>query len=128
MSMYKKLSVLIAAFAVACVSFAQTSEVKRERIRGEIVSLRGDVLTVHRIESPGNPMPRSNELISFPWDCPSMAMATQVPRNSRTPLPIRRRSNVRKVWPSAYPTCSAIRSTVSLLVLSRWTARSIRRS
>jgi hypothetical protein len=49
-------------------------------------------------------------------------------RNSRTPLPIRRRSNVRKVWPSAYPTCSAMRSTVSLVVLSRWTARSIRRS
>jgi hypothetical protein len=57
-----------------------------------------------------------------------VATATHDARNSRTPLPNRRRSNVRKVTPSAYPTCSAMRSMASLLVLSRWTARSIRRS
>ena len=46
--MYKKLSVFFAAFALTFVSFAQTSGVKRERIRGEIVSLRSDVLKVNR--------------------------------------------------------------------------------
>lgn len=48
MSMHKKLCVFIATLTLACVSFAQTSDVKPERIRGDIVSLRGDVLTVHR--------------------------------------------------------------------------------
>src|SRR5579864_3963289 len=48
MSMHKKLCVFLATLTLACVSFAQTSDVKPERIRGEIVSLRGDVLTVHR--------------------------------------------------------------------------------
>jgi hypothetical protein len=48
MSMHKKLCVFIATLTMGCVSFAQTSDVKRERIRGDIVSLRGDVLTVHR--------------------------------------------------------------------------------
>ncbi|HEX7912937.1 MAG TPA: hypothetical protein VF534_33250 [Paraburkholderia sp.] len=48
MSMHKKLCVLVAALTLACVSFAQTSNVKRERIRGDILSLHGDVLTVHR--------------------------------------------------------------------------------
>ncbi|QCP52981.1 hypothetical protein FAZ95_28185 [Trinickia violacea] len=48
MSTLKKLCVLLATLTLACVSFAQTSDVKRERIRGDIVSLRGNVLTVHR--------------------------------------------------------------------------------
>jgi len=48
MSMHKKLCVFLATLTLACVSFAQTSDIKRERIRGDIVSLRGDVLTVHR--------------------------------------------------------------------------------
>ncbi|WOD15474.1 hypothetical protein [Paraburkholderia kirstenboschensis] len=48
MSMHRKLCVFLATLTLTCVSFAQTSDVKRERIRGDIVSLRGDVLTVHR--------------------------------------------------------------------------------
>jgi hypothetical protein len=48
MSMHKKLCVFLTTLTLACVSFSQTSDVKPERIRGEIVSLRGDVLTVHR--------------------------------------------------------------------------------
>jgi hypothetical protein len=48
MSMHKKLCVFLATLTLACVSFAQTSDIKPERIRAEIVSLRGDVLTVHR--------------------------------------------------------------------------------
>ncbi|MGF6777241.1 hypothetical protein [Paraburkholderia sp. GAS334] len=48
MSMHKKLCAFLATLTLACVSFAQTSDVKPERIRGEIVSLRGDVLKVHR--------------------------------------------------------------------------------
>jgi hypothetical protein len=46
--MHRKLCVFLATLTLTCVSFAQTSDVKRERIRGDIVSLRGDVLTVHR--------------------------------------------------------------------------------
>ncbi|MFM0632499.1 hypothetical protein [Paraburkholderia xenovorans] len=48
MSMHRKLCVFLATLTLTCLSFAQTSDVKRERIRGDIVSLRGDVLTVHR--------------------------------------------------------------------------------
>lgn len=48
MSTLKRLCVFLATLTLACVSFAQTSDVKRERIRGDIVSLRGNVLTVHR--------------------------------------------------------------------------------
>ncbi len=46
--MYKKLCVLLAALTLTCASVAQTTDVKRERIRGDIVSLQGDVLIVHR--------------------------------------------------------------------------------
>src|SRR5476649_1688300 len=34
--------------ALSSVSFAQTHDVKPERIRGDIVSFKGDILTVHR--------------------------------------------------------------------------------
>src|SRR5476649_2854862 len=34
--------------ALSSVSFAQTRDVKPERIRGDIVSFKGDILTVHR--------------------------------------------------------------------------------
>lgn len=43
-----KLGVTLTALAFACVSLAQTPAVKPERIRGEIVSLDGDTLKVHR--------------------------------------------------------------------------------
>ena len=42
------IGVLFAALAFSSVSFAQTPDVKPERIRGNIVSLKGEVLTVHR--------------------------------------------------------------------------------
>lgn len=48
MSFHYKLGVLCAAMALSSVSFAQTHDVKPERIRGDIVSFKGDLLTVHR--------------------------------------------------------------------------------
>ena len=48
MSTYYKLGVLFAAVAFSSVSFAQTPDVKPERIRGDIVSFKGEILTVHR--------------------------------------------------------------------------------
>jgi hypothetical protein len=47
-STYYKLGVLFAAVAFSSVSFAQTPDVKPERIRGDIVSFKGEILTVHR--------------------------------------------------------------------------------
>jgi hypothetical protein len=43
-----KLGVLFAAVAFSSASFAQTPDVKPERIRGDIVSFKGEMLTVHR--------------------------------------------------------------------------------
>jgi len=43
-----KLGVFFATLTLTCAAFAQTPDVKPQRIRGDIVSLRGDVLTVHR--------------------------------------------------------------------------------
>lgn len=48
MSIHYKLGALIAALAFSSVSYAQTPEVKPERIRGDIVSFKGEILTVHR--------------------------------------------------------------------------------
>ena len=48
MSIHYKLGVWFAAVAFSSVSFAQTPDVKPERIRGDIVSFKGEVLTVHR--------------------------------------------------------------------------------
>ena len=48
MSIHYKLGVLFAAVAFSSVSFAQTPDVKPERIRGDIVSFKGEMLTVHR--------------------------------------------------------------------------------
>jgi hypothetical protein len=47
-STYHKLGVLVAAVAFSSVSFAQAPDVKPERIRGDIVSFKGEMLTVHR--------------------------------------------------------------------------------
>jgi hypothetical protein len=47
-STYHKLGVLFAAVAFSSVSFAQAPDVKPERIRGDIVSFKGEMLTVHR--------------------------------------------------------------------------------
>jgi hypothetical protein len=46
--MHKTLCVFLATLTLASASFAQAPEPRVERIRGDIVSLRGDVLTVHR--------------------------------------------------------------------------------
>jgi hypothetical protein len=43
-----KRGILFAVLAFSSVSFAQTPDVKPERIRGDIVSFKGEVLTVHR--------------------------------------------------------------------------------
>jgi hypothetical protein len=56
MSIRMKLGVTLATFAFAGVTLAQTPAVKPERIRGEIVSLDGDTLKVHR---------RSGETVSI---------------------------------------------------------------
>ena len=48
MSIRLKLGVTLAALAFAGVALAQVPAGKLSRIRGEIVSLNGDVLTVHR--------------------------------------------------------------------------------
>jgi hypothetical protein len=47
-SIHYKLGVVFAAIAFSSVSFAQTPDVKPERIRGDIVSFKGEMLTVHR--------------------------------------------------------------------------------
>jgi hypothetical protein len=47
-SIHCKLGVLFAAVAFSSASFAQTPDVKPERIRGDIVSFKGEMLTVHR--------------------------------------------------------------------------------
>ncbi|GAB7533848.1 hypothetical protein BGC_00530 [Burkholderia sp. 3C] len=43
-----KLGVLLTTVAIACAAHAQAPAGKPERIRGDIVSFQGDVLTVHR--------------------------------------------------------------------------------
>ena len=48
MSTHFKLGVLFAALAFSSASFAQTPDVKPERIRGDVVSFKGEMLTVHR--------------------------------------------------------------------------------
>jgi hypothetical protein len=48
MSIPKKIWVVLVTLAFAGISLAQTPDVKPERIRGDIVSLQGDILTVHR--------------------------------------------------------------------------------
>ena len=48
MAIHYKLGALVAALAFSSASFAQTPEVKPERIRGDIVSFKGEILTVHR--------------------------------------------------------------------------------
>ncbi|MBB5609848.1 MULTISPECIES: hypothetical protein [unclassified Janthinobacterium] len=48
MSTYYKLGALCAAMVFSSVSFAQMPEAKVERVRGDIVSFKGDTLTVHR--------------------------------------------------------------------------------
>jgi len=47
-SIHYKLGILFAAVAFSSASFAQTPDVKPERIRGDIVSFKGEMLTVHR--------------------------------------------------------------------------------
>jgi hypothetical protein len=47
-SIHYKLGALFAALALTSASFAQTPDVKPERIRGDIVSFKGEMLTVHR--------------------------------------------------------------------------------
>jgi hypothetical protein len=47
-SIHYKLGALFAALAFSSASFAQTPDVKPERIRGDIVSFKGELLTVHR--------------------------------------------------------------------------------
>jgi hypothetical protein len=56
MSIRRKLGVALAILAFVGVALAQTPAVKPERIRGEIVSLDGDTLKVHR---------RSGETVSI---------------------------------------------------------------
>jgi hypothetical protein len=56
MSIRRKLGVALAILAFVGVTLAQTPAVKPERIRGEIVSLDGDTLKVHR---------RSGETVSI---------------------------------------------------------------
>lgn len=48
MSICKKFCVLLVTVTFAGTVFAQSSDVKPERIRGDIVSLQGDILKVHR--------------------------------------------------------------------------------
>jgi hypothetical protein len=44
----KQAGVMLATFLFAGATLAQTPDVKPERIRGDIVSLQGDILTAHR--------------------------------------------------------------------------------
>jgi hypothetical protein len=39
---------LFVTLALICASFAQVSYIKHERIRGDIVSLRGDMMKAHQ--------------------------------------------------------------------------------
>ncbi|KPD18279.1 hypothetical protein ADM96_12590 [Burkholderia sp. ST111] len=48
MSIHYKLGALFAALTLSGASFAQTPDVKPERIRGDVVSFKGEILTVHR--------------------------------------------------------------------------------
>ena len=48
MSIHYKLGALVAAAALLGASFAQAADVKPERIRGDVVSFKGEILTVHR--------------------------------------------------------------------------------
>jgi hypothetical protein len=48
MSFHKQAGVVLATFLFAGAALAQTPDAKPERIRGDIVSLQGDILTVHR--------------------------------------------------------------------------------
>jgi hypothetical protein len=48
MSIRKQAGVLLATLLFAGAALAQSPEAKPERIRGDIVSLQGDMLTVHR--------------------------------------------------------------------------------
>ena len=48
MSIRKQAGVMLATLLFAGTAFAQAPGVKPERIRGDIVSLQGDILTVHR--------------------------------------------------------------------------------
>lgn len=48
MSIHYKLGFLFAAMALSSTSLAQTPDVRPERIRGDIVSFKGELLTVHR--------------------------------------------------------------------------------
>lgn len=48
MSIRIKLAASLVAFPLASASFAQSPAIKPERIRGDIVSLSGNALTVHR--------------------------------------------------------------------------------
>ncbi|MCX4149148.1 hypothetical protein PQR70_22255 [Paraburkholderia madseniana] len=48
MSIHYKLAALFATLALSSASFAQAPDVKPERIRGDIVSFKGEILTVHR--------------------------------------------------------------------------------
>ena len=48
MSNQYKLGILLAAFAFSSASFSQATDVKPERIRGDVVSFSGETLVVHR--------------------------------------------------------------------------------
>lgn len=48
MSIRKQAGVMLVTLLFAGAALAQTPDVKPERIRGDIVSLQGDILTVHR--------------------------------------------------------------------------------
>jgi hypothetical protein len=48
MSIRKQAGVLLVTLLFAGAALAQAPDVKPERIRGDIVSLQGDILTVHR--------------------------------------------------------------------------------
>jgi hypothetical protein len=48
MSIHYKLGALFAAVAFLGASSAQAADVKPERIRGDVVSFKGEILTVHR--------------------------------------------------------------------------------
>jgi hypothetical protein len=48
MSILKHVGVMFAALTIAGAASAQTSDVTAERIRGDIMSFHGDILTVHR--------------------------------------------------------------------------------
>jgi hypothetical protein len=48
MSVHKRAGAMLAAFLFAGAALAQAPNAKPERIRGDVVSLQGDILTVHR--------------------------------------------------------------------------------